>query len=61
MEKISGDSRDMKYVMKIFISAGVKNREEISIFWFDEEERIVSFGQNIYPCNFNKINKKNRR
>ena len=29
-----------------------KNREEIGIFWFQEGEKIGTFGQNVYPLKF---------
>ena len=37
--------------MKIFTSVGKENREEIGKFWFEEGEKIGTFGKNIYPCN----------
>ena len=51
--------RLLKDAMKIFISVGKKNREEIGMFLFEEGEKIGTFGQNIYPWIFAKNLREN--
>ena len=42
--------------MKILTYIAVKNRKEMTMFYFPKEGKMGAFGQNIYPCSPKKGN-----